>query len=349
MYQSNINTELYLFCPRASCSYYQSKGNTIRKDGVYRTKNDQSPRQMFYCVDGEHRFSETNYSDIFGKHGSFKEYIQIAKLSHYGLSTDAIADVLEKDQRTIETWQKGIAKKSNKFHIFICMTITLMVSFIQMDELWSFLGKKKKQLWVFIGIDVPTRFWINFELGSRTTYIATKLVEGISRLMGNFSPGVPLKITTDKLAAYRNAIENIFKSRNYVYLQIVKKRFRKILITVKKCFVKGEPKDFPGKTQNTSYIERINLTLRQRISFLRRKSLGFCKKKINFNNVLWINLFDYNYLRMHKSLRTPIDEQGKYDLFQKRWHHKTPAMAMGLTKKQLSWRFLLVAPIPATY
>ncbi len=143
MYQSNINTELYLFCPRASCSHYQSEENTIRKDGIYRTKNDQSPRQMFYCAGGEHRFSETNYSDIFGKHGSFKEYIQIAKLIHYALSIDAIADILEKDRRTIETWQKGIAKKSNKFHIFICMTITLMVSFIQMDELWSFLGKKK--------------------------------------------------------------------------------------------------------------------------------------------------------------------------------------------------------------
>ncbi len=48
-------------------------------------------------------------------------------------------------------------------------------------------------------------------------------------------------------------------------------------------------------------------------------------------------------MRMHKSLRIPIDEQEKHDLFQKKWHHQTPAM--GLTQKQLSWRFLLVAPI----
>ena len=33
------------------------------------------------------------------------------------------------------------------------------------------------------------------------------------------------------------------------------------LVTVKKCFVKGTEDDFKGKTQNTSYIERFNLTL----------------------------------------------------------------------------------------
>jgi hypothetical protein len=40
------------------------------------------------------------------------------------------------------------------------------------------------------------------------------------------------------------------------------------LVTVKKCFVKGAEADFKGKTQNTSYIERFNLTLRQRVSYL---------------------------------------------------------------------------------
>ena len=40
------------------------------------------------------------------------------------------------------------------------------------------------------------------------------------------------------------------------------------LVTVKKCFVKGTEDDFKGKTQNTSYIERFNLTLRQRVSYL---------------------------------------------------------------------------------
>jgi hypothetical protein len=48
---------------------------------------------MFNCGKGKHRFSETGYCDLFGKHGSFKEYEQMSKLSCYGLSAEAIADV----------------------------------------------------------------------------------------------------------------------------------------------------------------------------------------------------------------------------------------------------------------
>ena len=104
-------TQLKLFCPRRDCPCYQSLGNDITKDGVYTTKNDGVVRQMFKCGKGKHRFSETGYCDLFGKHGSFKEYEQMSKLSCYGLSADAIADVLLKDPRTIATWQRGVSKK----------------------------------------------------------------------------------------------------------------------------------------------------------------------------------------------------------------------------------------------
>ena len=110
-----------------------------------------------------------------------------------------------------------------------------------------------------------------------------------------------------------------------------------------RCFVKGTAADFTGKLQNTVYIERFNLTLRQRVSYLQRKSLGYCKNKSNFNAILFINLFDYNYRRTHKSLRLAVNSQQVSDL--KKWQHRPPAMAMGLTNQTLSWRFLLLAPI----
>lgn len=341
---TKLNTQLQLFCPRLTCLYNQSLDNTITKDGVYTTKNDSVARQMFYCAKGKHRFSETGYCDLFCKHGSFKEYEQMSKLSCYGISTDAIADVLLKDPRTIATWQKGVMKKSSLFHNFICLSITLTVLFFQMDELWSYLKNKKCQLWVFIGFEVDSRFWINFELGSRTTHTATKLVTRIKLYLSQLSLGNSIKITTDKLAAYQNALQSVFAGIDFVYLQIVKKRIKMRLVTVKKCFVRGTATDFNGKTQNTSYIERFNLTLRQRVSYLQRKTLGYCKKKANFTNTLWINLYDYNYRCHHKSLRLPL-AQTNASKFQKHWAHQTPAMAMGLTQEALSWRFLFVAPI----
>jgi hypothetical protein len=113
-----MKTEIKLFCPRTSCLHYQQTDNKIVKSGTYTTQNDPVPRQLFYCSGGDHNFSETAYSELFGKHGSFKEYEQTAKLIKYGNSSEAIADVLERDVRTILVWQKAIANKSRCFHLY---------------------------------------------------------------------------------------------------------------------------------------------------------------------------------------------------------------------------------------
>jgi IS1 family transposase len=215
-----------------------------------------------------------------------------------------------------------------------------------MDELWSYLTRKKCQLWVFISLEVSSRFWLGFELGARTLYTANRLVAQFKRF-GNWMGETLLKVTTDKLAAYKNALEKQFTNRPYHYLQIVKRRVKRRLVTVKKCFVKGTEEDFPEKTQNTSYIERFNLTLRQHVAYLTRKTLGYCKNKQHFKQILWINLFNYNYIRFHRSLRIKINNRP--EKFTKKYHSYTPAMKIGLTQSVLTWRELIIAPIPISH
>lgn len=338
-----LNTQTPRFCPKKDCKCYQKLDNKITKDGTYTVESSKERRQMYYCHGGEHRFSEMAYTELLGKHGSVKEYEQTAKLISYGLSIEQIADTLEKDPRTIQEWVKGIAKKSQNFHEYVCQTVGIILLFIQMDELWSYLKNKKRQLWVFIAMEAKTKFWINFEAGSRTNHTANRLVERLKSLM-RVNPSQILRITTDKLAAYKNALEKQLTDINYSYLQIVKRRVKRKLKTVSKFLVKGSESDFPAGTQNTSYVERLNLTLRQRISYLQRKTIGYCKKKIHAAQMLWINLVDYNYCQFHKSLR--IDLTGKKEQFKKRYQHITPAMKIGLTTCQLNWRYLLFVPIP---
>jgi len=91
---NNVNTDLALFCPCPECESYQKTENKITKDGVYKTKTDSDPRQMYFCHGGNHRFSETRYSNLHKKQGSFKEYEMAAKMSCYGLSLEQVADVL---------------------------------------------------------------------------------------------------------------------------------------------------------------------------------------------------------------------------------------------------------------
>ena len=91
-------------------------------------------------------------------------------------------------------------------------------------------------------------------------------------------------MTTDKLAAYEKAYALHLNKVRYAYLQIVKQRRKKGLVTVKKGLVKGKESDFGQKTQNTSYIKRFNLTLPQKVSYLNRKTLGYCKNQKNFHS-----------------------------------------------------------------
>ncbi len=343
MHNDQVNTELSLFCPRKSCPCYQSADNKITKDGIYTTKSDPVPRQMFYCHKGEHRFSGTGYSDLFGKHGSFKECEQAAKLATYGLSTEPVADVLGRDIRTVETWLKAIGQKGQHFHMFLCLTIKINILFLQMDELWSYIKNKNSQLWVFIALEAETKFQICFELGSRTVYTAGRLVKTLVKF-GKWGKDHILKVTTDKMAAYKNALNKYMKDIPYVYLLIVKRRVKRRLVTVKKVFVKGASEDFPGKSQNPSFIERLNLTLRQHVSYLQRKTLGYCKCKANFSIFMWLNLFNYNYVQLHKSLRIKINYND--EKFIKKYKHNTPAMKIGLTNSQLTWIYLITVPIP---
>ena len=200
-----LTTPFPKFCPQKSCSYCESTNNKITKNGTYLVKLSGERRQLFYCHKGEHSFSEMAYSGLINKKGSEKEYIQTAKLIKYGLSNDRIADVLEKDSRTIEAWVKVIADKSQNFHDFICLLIGITIEFIQVDELWSYLKNKRRQMWVFISLESQTKFWVNFELGSRTNHTANRLVKNLKALC-KWDSGTLLKITTDKLAAYKNAL-----------------------------------------------------------------------------------------------------------------------------------------------
>src|SRR2546423_15297068 len=96
-----LTGELPLFCPLESCSHYQKPDNTIKKDGIYRTQSDPVPRQMYYRHGGGYSFSETHYSMLKHKEGSTKQYKHNRMLSCYGLSSEQIADVLDRAGRSI--------------------------------------------------------------------------------------------------------------------------------------------------------------------------------------------------------------------------------------------------------
>ena len=115
-----------------------------------------------------------------------------------------------------------------------------------MDELWSFVDNKGNKQWVWIAMDAHTREIIGLHVGERSAKSARALWQSL--------PGVYRQcavIYTDYWESYACVLPS--------------KRHRAV-----------------GKESGrTSYIERLNCTLRHRVSRLVRKSLSFSKKLEN--------------------------------------------------------------------
>jgi hypothetical protein len=77
---------------------------------------------------------------------------------------------------------------------------------------------------------------------------------------------------------------------------------------------------------NTAYIERDNLTLRQELRRLTRKTLGFSKNRRELQQALdFIDAHD-NFVKPHGSLRLRAPSDGG-----RLWAPQTPAMAAGIS------------------
>ena len=142
----------------------------------------------------------------------------------------------------------------------------------------------------------------------------------------------PFIFTTDDFEPYSWAAKNLLDSI-CLYAQVIKKRRKNRVIKVERRLIIGtkskmeqllfESED--SSTINTSFIERLNLTIRQSCSYLRRRTACHSRRKDLLADNLALQMCYYNFVRPHSSLKF--------------WDEiRTPAMQAGLVKKQLSFR-----------
>jgi len=99
---------------------------------------------------------------------------------------------------------------------------------------------------------------------------------------------------------------------------------------------------------NTSFIERLNLTIRQCVSKLTRRTWGLAHfTRELLEHLDWWRAY-YHFVRYHESLEvelaTPSQRKGKQQPI--RYRRRTPAMAAGLTYKHWTVKELLSYPLP---
>ena len=126
------------------------------------------------------------------------------------------------------------------------------------------------------------------------------------------------------------------------YVQLVKRREGRRVVSVTKRVVYGHAADIDPDQITTSLVERLNLTLRQDNAMLSRKTLAFAKDEDELRAHLALQVAYYHFVRPHLSLRRrlprPTRVRGRTG---RRWEPRTPAMAAGITDRVWSLRELL--------
>ncbi len=133
---------------------------------------------------------------------------------------------------------------------------------VQMDELWSFVENKDQEHWVWLALDVETREIVGCYIGDRSGESAKALWDSLPAVYRQCAV-----CYTDFWASYPVALPS--------------KRHRAV----------------DKSSGLTSYIERFNNTLRQRVARLVRKTLSFSKHLNNHIAAIWNFIHDYNEQR----------------------------------------------------
>jgi IS1 family transposase len=216
-------------------------------------------------------------------------------------------------------------------------------------------GRSLGTTWIWRAFAPECRLRLASLVGNRNLYNARRLLRKIqSRLNGS----LPL-FTSDSLKHYTDVLLELFgqwekpkptglpgrpckshrvASPDLRYAQVHKEREGSRVIKVTRSIIFGKRRMVEAQAAslkradgregqiNTAYIERDNLTLRQELRRLTRKTLGFSKNRRELQHALdFIDAHD-NFVKPHGALRLKsASDKGR------QWMPRTPAMAAGIS------------------
>jgi IS1 family transposase len=199
---------------------------------------------------------------------------------------------------------------------------------LQADEIRTIVGGKQQPVWVFAVIDVWSRLWPSTIIGKRSYQNTLALFRDLSRRMSLET--IPL-ITTDGFGFYEKVVGRVF-GLACVYGQVIKTRRNDRVVRVERRVAIGA-----GRLQqalqesedsvklNTSFVERLNLTIRRGSSYLGRRSICQARWRTRLEDHLELLRCHYNFVRLHRALKFGQAV-------------RTPAQQAGLTNRALTLR-----------
>jgi transposase-like protein len=281
---------------------------------------------------------------------------RVVTLLSYGCPIQAIVHAYGLDERTIAEWQKRAGKHCEKVHHAVVEQGNVKSQHIQADEIRAKV--RKMIIWMAFAIDVPTRLWM---AGAVSTNRDRKLIDSLFQHVRACCQLVQgLLVCTDGFAAYPNSITRAFREKvkrtvgrgrcclevwpNLCIATVIKRTEKKHVVEVTRKLTRGTEEkaqeflalDKGCKEFNTSFIERLNGTFRERLASLTRKCRHAAARVETLERGMYLIGCTYNFCFPHHEL-------SKSTHF---GYRCTPAMAAGLTGHVWSVRELLMYKVP---
>jgi transposase-like protein/IS1 family transposase len=343
------------FCPNREC---KARGQVGQGNIVVHGRK----RPRYKCKTCGRTFSAKAGTAFAGLRKPTEVIVIVVTLLAYGCPLQAIVHAFGLDERTVAAWRDRAGEHCEQVHQSIIEQEKLDLVHVQADEIR--VKARGTIAWMGLAMMVSTRLWLAGVVSqTRDSTLADHLLHHVRRCCQNVCE---LLICTDGWSAYPNSIRRAFREKvkrtagrgrsclevwpslhiGTVIKRTVKKHLKEVIRQMTHGSLEqalqllGRSKG--GTMLNTSFIERLNGTMRERLAALTRKCRHASSRLQAFHAGMYLIGCTYNFCWSHHELSKSV-EQGGFG------RPYTPAMASGLTDHIWSVLELLnykVAPPP---
>jgi IS1 family transposase/transposase-like protein len=343
-------------CMNVDCPYYKitdASMHALRRDG---TRNKCEPTPVWECGCCQKKHTAWLGTPQYRLKTPSREVSRAIHMAMKGIAIADISEIMEYPTPTITRWLDRGGVHSERLHRGVFKK--LRFRHLQLDEMMAKVRRGFGKLWIWTGIDAQSKLLLAWLIGNRSQADAHRFVHLVWQRL---APDCVPAFTTDGLRQYFYALTAHFGSWKAVpgvprpvwqvaptllYGQL--RKVRSGWFKLKAVFTKmmwGRRADMTlaleqagqsGKI-HTSFVERLNLTLRHLVAGLRRCTMALAYDAKSLRRRFALSAAYYNFCRPHASLQAQHRNGHTY--------LQTPAMAAGITDHVWKVREFLLHPV----
>jgi transposase-like protein/IS1 family transposase len=342
-------------CSNPACDYCGVTDDTVHALVGYGTHNSIQRLKCQAC--GQVFTSRINTPRYYLK-SSPKEVEFVLWFLAEGVDASVLVRFTGHTDATLARWLERMGTHSQGWHNYLFRNLVLTV--VQMDELYTRVRTTASACWLWLACDPVSKAIPALHVGGRTKDDAFALVHDLTLRL---APDCVPAFTTDGLRSYFYALTAHFghwfrpprartdhwqPSGDLLYGQLVKRKNRRRITFTHTRMRWGQRKQLFARQRQvglrpliqTAFVERVNLTFRQCVSPLSRRTWAYAQTERHLLlHCEWFRLY-YHLVRTHEALALEVPG------LKRRYRSRSPAMALGLTTHRWCVHHRLPSPVP---